>query len=867
MAELDILPRLQAALKDRYEFSRELGRGGMAVVYLGKDTKHDREVAVKVLFPELAASIGGDRFEREIKLAAKLQHPHILGLYDSGVADGLLFYVMPFVKGESLRDRLDREGQLPIEDAVQITLEVAGALGHAHENGIVHRDIKPENILISNGHSLVADFGIAKLASEGGGQKLTQTGMALGTPVYMAPEQAAGEKVGPTADIYSLGCMLYEMLAGEPPFTGKNAMAIMARHAMETVPSIRIVRSSVPEEVEEAIFAALQKTPTDRPQTAAEFANILGLPMGATASRRVMMRNTATRRVPTSAMAAFEAEAAAAAQPARTPLWKRPPVLAAAAVVVALAGFGAWRLAGSGTKGPKVAADPALKRVAVLYFADNSPDHRLRPVADGLTEALIKSLSQVRTLSVVSRNGVEPFRGTDVRPDSVARAVNAGTLVTGVVEPEGKDKIRVTTTLRDRSGGDVGQRSSFVIAADQLFAAEDSVAQEVSRTLREWLGQEVQLREGQAGTSSSAAWNLLRQAEGLHRDAKTAADADPSRATTIFAQADSVLQVAEAADNKWIDPIVLRGELTYDQARLEKDKSRAASWVDKGLSFAARALAIDGGNAKALALHGSLQFAQWQLGLMTDQTARAELLKKAKAELDAATRADPTLASAYAAQSLIDYAETPPDVFASLTHARAAYEADAYLSNSDFILNRLFWASYDTEAFAEATKWCDEGRRRFPQDQRFAQCQLWLLLSNVPPDIGGAWTLAARVGTLAPPATKEYLAHLTRLIVGGVIGRAAKAAAGPARKALSDSADRVLVSARGDAKVDPDHELPGYEAVMRVQLGDVEGAIKLLKQYVAVNPDHSFVVAGNVHWWWRDIQPNPGFQELVSKRK
>ena len=359
----------------------------------------------------------------------------------------------------------------------------------------------------------------------------------------------------------------------------------------------------------------------------------------------------------------------------------------------------------------------------------------------------------------------------------------------------------------------------------------------------------------------------MRQAEGLHRDGKRAADADRGRAATLLAQTDSLLQLAEAADGKWIDPIVLRGEVAFDHARLEKEAKTQAPWVDKGLSLAARALAIDGGNAKALALHGSLQFAQWQIGLTTDQTARAELLKKAKADLDQATRADPSLASAFASLSIIDYSETPADVFSALTHARAAYEADAYLSNSDFILSRLFWASYDTEAFAEATKWCDEGGRRFPKDQQFTACQLWLLLSNVAPDVNRAWTLAGQVESLAPPASKAYLSRQARLVVGGVIGRAAKAASGPARKALSDSANRVLLSARGDATVDPDHELPGYEAVMRVQLGDADGAIKLLKQYVAVNPDHSFEVAGNVHWWWRDIRSNPGFQELVSKRK
>src|SRR5262245_29865849 len=271
----------------------------MATVFLAKDIRHEREVAIKVLHPELSASIGAERFEREIKLSAKLQHPHILGLIDSGEADKLLYYVMPFVKGESLRDRLEREGQLPIEDAVQITLEVADALGHAHAQGIVHRDIKPENILLSGGHALVADFGIARAATEAGGQKLIQTGMAVGTPVYMAPEQSVGDAVGPTSDLYSLGCVLYEMLAGEPPFTAKNPQALMARHAMEAVPSIRIIRNTVPEEVEDAIFAAMAKVPADRPQNATQFAEILGAQIGQTASMRATLRHTASRRVAT----------------------------------------------------------------------------------------------------------------------------------------------------------------------------------------------------------------------------------------------------------------------------------------------------------------------------------------------------------------------------------------------------------------------------------------------------------------------------------------------------------------------------------------------------------------------------------------
>ncbi|MDO8666603.1 MAG: serine/threonine-protein kinase, partial [Gemmatimonadales bacterium] len=213
--------RLTSALADRYAVERELGAGGMATVYLARDLRHDRHVALKVLRPELAAILGGDRFLKEIRLTANLQHPHILSLFDSGEADGLVYYVMPYVEGESLRDRLTREKQLPVEDAVRIAREVADALEYAHQQGVVHRDIKPENILLHGGHAMVADFGIALAVSSVGGTRMTETGMSLGTPHYMAPEQAMGEReITPKADVYALGCVLYEMLTAEPPFVG-----------------------------------------------------------------------------------------------------------------------------------------------------------------------------------------------------------------------------------------------------------------------------------------------------------------------------------------------------------------------------------------------------------------------------------------------------------------------------------------------------------------------------------------------------------------------------------------------------------------------------------------------------------------------
>jgi serine/threonine-protein kinase len=273
----DATTRLDAALHDRYTIERELGAGGMATVYLAHDVRHDRKVALKVLRPELSAILGADRFLAEIKTTANLQHPHILSLFDSGEAGGLVYYVMPFVEGESLRDRLKREHQLPVEEAVRIAREVLDALEYAHQHRVIHRDIKPENILLHGGHALVADFGIALAVSRtDGGTRMTETGMSLGTPHYMAPEQAMGEKeITPKADVYALGCVLYEMLTGEPPFTGTTAQAIIARVMTEEPRSLTMQRRTVPAHVEAAVERALAKVPADRFASAAQFAEAL----------------------------------------------------------------------------------------------------------------------------------------------------------------------------------------------------------------------------------------------------------------------------------------------------------------------------------------------------------------------------------------------------------------------------------------------------------------------------------------------------------------------------------------------------------------------------------------------------------------
>ncbi len=272
----DALASLAAALADRYRLERELGAGGMATVYLAEDMKHGRQVAIKVLRPELAAVIGPERFVREIRTIAALQHPHILGLIDSGEVEGTAYYVMPFVEGESLRDRLSREKQLPVGDAVRIATEVASALDYAHRHGVIHRDVKPENILLHDGQALVADFGIALAASKSGGSRMTETGMSLGTPHYMSPEQAMGEReITSRSDVYALGVVTYEMLTGDPPFTGSTAQAIVARMMTEAPRSLTVQRHTIPAPVESAVLTALEKLPADRFATAAEFAAAL----------------------------------------------------------------------------------------------------------------------------------------------------------------------------------------------------------------------------------------------------------------------------------------------------------------------------------------------------------------------------------------------------------------------------------------------------------------------------------------------------------------------------------------------------------------------------------------------------------------
>jgi len=834
----DIQERLTAALAGHYDVEGPLGEGGMALVFLATDVKHDRQVAVKVLRPELAASLGAERFLREITVTAKLQHPHILPLYDSGDADGLLYYVMPFVEGESLADLVEREKQLSIDEAIRITKEVAGALGHAHSYGLIHRDIKPENIMMSGGHAIVADFGIAKAVSAAGGESMTQTGMAIGTPAYMSPEQAAGDpNLDGRTDIYALGCMLYEMLIGQVPFTGPTAVAIIARHTMDQVPPPSIMRQSIMPELEDVIFCAMAKSPADRFRTAQEMIDAL---TSVEAGGRPKVRSTRT-----------DLRQAMIVQP---PAWKRALLPGISAVALIAVSFAVWQIffAGGSSRPPVLAGGLPPSTVAVRYFEDATPDGELQYVADGITEGLIARLQTVPALNVISRNGVAPFRDEAIPPDSVARALEAGSVVSGTVDRMGSE-VRVTARLIDgESGSDLGARASITMPADDPLAALDAVVDTVSRFLRTRLGEEVRTRELASETRSSQAWTLVQRAERVRKDARELAGSDSTEAARQFVRADSLLALAAAADPSWAEPVIDRGWIVLDRARSMERGRAEFLLLEQALAYAEEALALAPTDAGALELRGSVRWRQYEVKAVTDPAQLRELATGARADLERSVEAEPS-ASAYVTLSYVYYAPELDDVASALAAARDGYEADAYLENADATINRLFWGNMDLENFVQARRWCDEGASRFGRDWRFVSCQMWLMATPaVEADAGRAWELRAAIDSLI---TLPFLRVQHDYLVAGIVGRAG----------LADSARALFLAARDEIRrdFDPELELLSLEAYLRTHIGDLDEAIDLLKQVGAANPSHDFRESAGT-WWWRDIRNHPRFPELVG---
>ena len=454
----DLLDRLRTALADRYTFDREVGRGGMATVYRAQDQKHDRPVAIKVLHPYLAVNLGPERFLREIQIAAQLQHPHIVPLYDSGQAEDLLYYVMPFVEGESLRQRLEREHRLPVEDALHLGRAVAAALDYAHRHGVVHRDIKPENVMLHEGEAVVTDFGIAKAVTAAAANTLTQTGATVGTPAYMSPEQAAGAaELDGRSDVYSLGCVVYEMLSGRTPFTGPTAQAIIAQCFTEPPAPLRGTRKDLPEWVEPVVMKSLAKDAGDRYATAAQF------------SQALKVSGVST-----------------------------PPGMTTTTTAAA-----------------------TTKSIAVLPFVNMSADAENEYFTDGIAEEIINALTKVQALRVASRTSSFAFKGKNQDIRKVGEQLNVTTVLEGSVRKAGS-KLRVTAQLVNVTDGYHLWSEKYDRELQDVFAIQDEIAGNIVRALRVVLSDAEKRAIEKAPTANVQAYDYyLRGRQFFHQFRRT----------------------------------------------------------------------------------------------------------------------------------------------------------------------------------------------------------------------------------------------------------------------------------------------------------------------------------------------------------
>jgi serine/threonine-protein kinase len=839
--------RLNEALSDHYRLEEEIGRGGMAVVFRARDLRHDRDVAFKVLLPEIAAVLGPARFLREVELAAGLTHPVILPIFDSGQVGDLLYFVMPYIDGESLADRIRREGKIPQDEALSIARELTDGLQYAHDAGVVHRDIKPGNVLLSDRHAWIADFGVALPIGPDAAEHLTRTGLAIGTPAYMSPEQAAGDRtIDGRTDIYALACVLYEMLSGQVPFDGPTPQAMLVRRLTQEPAPVRSLNRAVSPGVERALAKAMARQPEERFQTATEFGDALevggSLFGGGLGSIGRRFGHRARARI--------------LPHPILVPLL-------AMLLVGSVAAF-AWLLTTGDAPGPgsTVAGSsetgPPSVSVAVLLPRTPAPDDDLSGYGEALTDELIRRLGAIDGLDTRSLRAVLPFESTSTPPDSIGRALGVEFLVESSLLGS-PDSLRFNLSLVDAATGAVLDEGRHEAARGEVLSLVDSVTSEVAFSLRQRLGGEFRVRELQAETDDEEAWRLVRQAETNRQraiDAAALGGENRVRAIAMLDESDQLLARASGLDPAWSEPHVQSGWNSLERALVEGDEARIFGPEDTELLAAAvaasdEALYRDSISAEAMALRGTALHGL--TNLESDPDRRAGLDREAASWLERAIATDAEQIDALVA--LANHARFHQgESERALALLRRAYESDRWLTAAEVHASAITELSTDVAEYDEAWERVLEGRRRWPDNFEFPALGLIVLASNGS-DVDAAWAVADTVAEMVALDRADPYRLLMDVQVACVIARAG----------LADSARMVLE--KTEAAAASDMELESFLAYDLAHAwlvhGDTSRAMDWLEVDIAANPG-SRALRGT-EAWFQPLHGTPRFEALVGE--
>lgn len=863
-----------------YAIDEVLGSGGMAIVYRARDLRRQRPVAIKVLRGDLAHVTGSGRFRREIAIASSFAHPHIVPLLDYGDAVDALgrlvpFYVMPLVEGETLRERIAREGRLPLPDALRLTGEILGALDYAHRQGIVHRDIKPGNILLSGGRALVADFGVSRplpwsALAEPGGEPLTQAGLTVGTPAYMSPEQMLGDaSMDARADLYGVGCVLFEMLAGFPPFPGTDAPRILTEKLSGRIPALRSGRSDVPTAIERIVRGALAPRPAERYESAHAMLQDLAAHDSATFVPSALggRRPAPTTPPADSASGAFGAFGATSwgfdrstpgGSGARRVPWIGATVFAAALALVAV---GARRILTAPAAAPTASTGEASSRVgaraqvAVLPFDSPAGDARLSDIAASFTADLIDELSRYPALRVISGEGSRRFADRAIPVDSVARALGVGDVVTGALSREGDD-VRLTVRLID--GASAAQLASARLSGREadLLRVRGSMFDSVALFLRRSLGDQVVARDREESRNLEA-WELLARVRALHDGALAQASTlPPATWVALHREVDSLTQRAAALDPRWAAPWVWNARLLLQRATLMETVPVGGDTLPDATTLrrlavqrADQALARNREEAYARYLRGRAQLELWR----TARPAPDSLRLAAESDLRVATTLRHDLADAWA--DLSQLLQLTGNYEGAFRAAEEALRADAFLRAAPSVIGRLLFTALATGRVEEATRWCADGRVRFPRDPRFWGCDVTIIgwTGRTRADVAEAWRLLAAAEARDEGQLLRSGWGTRRLLVAAVVARAG----------LADSARAIVAAVRRAPPTDAPPEQVDYgEAHVETLLGGRDRAIALLERYLAANP----ALRGQVRAtpWFAPLRGTPRFDELTG---